>query len=338
MNGVITWKQVCVVSAVLGMVSILLSAGEIVVHSKSTLPSVAFEIRSGEDALSITTQLKNLGLVRAPLLFRTYVRYAGLERQFQAGSYLLPRTLSLQELAHALAKGAYRAPARTATMIEGWGIRELAAHLEQQGIATKEEVFAITKVTPALIQEFAFLTDLPQGATLEGYLFPDTYHLADQNIVPSLVRAMLKNFEIKVYQPFIFPITSPPPTFRDVLIMASIVEREVPLSSDRPIVAGLLWKRLKVGMPLQVDSTVNYVTGGKSRALNAQELKTDSRYNTYTHTGLPPGPIGNPGVSALQAALKPEESPYWYFLSKPDGATVFSKTLEEHIQAKKKYL
>jgi len=181
---------------------------------------------------------------------------------------------------------------------------------------------------------------LPKKATtLEGYLFPDTYRLYLDAKPEDLVEKMLENFQRKISNQNIqnnLQLTTY--NLHEVVTMASIVEAEVPHAEDRPVIAGIFWKRLEAGIPLQADSTVNYITGKRERAATLADTKIDSPYNTYLYPDLPPGPIGNPGLKALQAVLAPQESPYWYFLSKEDGTTVFSQTLEAHNLAKRKYL
>ena len=149
---------------------------------------------------------------------------------------------------------------------------------------------------------------------------------------------MLENFDSKLTQQMRADIKAQGKTIFDIVRMASIVEAEVPHEADRPMITGILWKRLDAGMALQVDSALNYVTAGKNRSLTAEELKIDSPYNTYKYRGLPPTPIGNPGLSALRAAIYPTHTAYWYFLSDKDGKTHFAKTLEEHNENKSKYL
>jgi UPF0755 protein len=222
------------------------------------------------------------------------------------------------------------------TIPEGWDRSDIGKYLEGKGIGALDQFLASTKKD--FVQNFAVLADKPQKASLEGYLFPDTYRLYKGATVDDVVLKMLANFSSKLTNEEQKAIKASGRSVFEIVTMASIVEKEVPHASDRPIVAGIFWKRLKEGMPLQADSTLNYVTGNKSASLSSEELKIDSPYNTYTNKGLPPTPIGNPGEVALRAAIYPKSSPYWYFLSAPDGSTIFSKTFEEHVAAKRKYL
>ena len=166
---------------------------------------------------------------------------------------------------------------------------------------------------------------LEKTAGLEGYLFPDTYLFLPGAETEQIIGTMRDNFQKKAGD-----------VGQDTVIMASLIEKEVPDSDDRKIVSGILWKRLEIGMPLQVDAVFPYITG-RQKVLS-DDLKIDSLYNTYFYKGLPPGPISNPGLDAIEAARNPKESPYLYYLSGRDGKTHFAKTFAEHLKNKEKYL
>jgi UPF0755 protein len=168
-------------------------------------------------------------------------------------------------------------------------------------------------------------------------LFPDTYYFPIDVSGKEVVDTMLKNFERKI-TPYLKEIEKSGKTLKEIIIMASLIEKEVKTKEEKELASGVLWKRLKVGMPLQVDATINYITGKNTTKILLEDLKIDSPYNTYKYKGLPPAPICNPGLESILAALYPKESDYWYYLSKPDGQTLFFKDYEEFIVAKKKYL
>ncbi len=161
----------------------------------------------------------------------------------------------------------------------------------------------------------------------EGYLFPDTYFFSGQENEVKVAQMMEENFQKKVKE--IKPAD---------LIIASILEREARILEDKKIIAGILWKRLKTGMPLQVDATLNYLNGKTSEDMTVEDLNVDSPYNTYLYTGLPPSPICNPGLDSISAALNPQDSPYWYYLSDKQGIIHFAETFDEHKINKAKYL
>ena len=149
---------------------------------------------------------------------------------------------------------------------------------------------------------------------------------------------MLDNFDKKVTSDIRREIERQKKTLFEIITMASLIEKEVRTEEDRSVVSGILWKRLSIGMALQVDATIVYITGKNTTRISSEETKINSPYNTYRRPGLPPGPIANPGLSAIHAAIYPKESPYLYYLSTPDGNTIFSRTLEEHNKAKSRYL
>jgi UPF0755 protein len=176
-----------------------------------------------------------------------------------------------------------------------------------------------------------------ENKALEGYLFPDTYYLPFGFLAEDLIKVMRENFENKI-APYKKDIEARGKTIHQILTLASLLEKEVKTKEDKELVAGILWKRLKFGMPLQVDATITYLTGKKTTKIGKEDLEIDSPYNTYKYKGLPPGPICNPGLESILAAIYPEESDYWYYLSTPEGKTIFSKTLKEHNVAKAQYL
>ena len=191
-------------------------------------------------------------------------------------------------------------------------------------------------------KDFYSLTSLldnkPEYVNFEGFLFPDTYFIP-QNISPKgVIELMIKNLDEKITVKMREDIKESGKTFFDIIIMASILENEAITFKDKKIVSGLLWKRLEEGMPLQVDATLQYFTGKNTFQLTLEDLDLDSPYNTYEYKGLPLGPITNPGIWSIKAAIYPEESPYWFYLSDKESIIHYSETFEEHKAKKFKYL
>lgn len=277
-----------------------------------------FTIESGQTVKQISRALAERGLIRDDYWFRVYVWQSRAESRFLAGRYNFPSQLSVIDMVDLFTKAAER-PVRRAQIIEGWSIRDTDSYLAAAGWYPAGEYVKAAR-----------------GA--EGYLFPDTYQIFTDAPVTDLVAKQKANFEAKVTADLRAEISRQDKKFSDVLIMASIIEAEVPHEADRPIVSDIFWSRLKAGVALQSDATLHYVIGGKNPSLTAAELKIDSPYNTYKYKGLPPTPIGNPGLSAIKAAIYPAKTDYFYFLSTPDGKTIFSRTLAEHNAAKAKYL
>jgi len=184
--------------------------------------------------------------------------------------------------------------------------------------------------------EFSFLGSVLDNVSLEGFLFPDTYEFSYRISDKEIVQKMLANFNKKITSDLREEIGRQKKTIFQIITMASLIEKEVKTKEDKEIVSGILWKRLKNKIPLQVDATLNYLT--EKDKVSLEETKIDSPYNTYKYLGLPVGPISNSGLESIKAAVYPKNSLYWYYLSAPDGKTIFSKTLEEHNIAKYKYL
>jgi len=313
------------------------------VYSPITLESKEqdFVIEKGQGVNEISENLKKAKLIKNKFIFETYVFLRNVEKNFQVGEYKLESNINMVQLAKILTLGIGAVNEREIKIIEGWTLKEIGEYLEKEKIVDKKEFLDKTS-DPAMLQAFKksykFLEDKPEKIGLEGYLFPDTYRIFKNAKPEDILKKMLDNFDRKLTLEMREDIKVKNRTIFEAISLASIVEREVPKDKDRKIVAGIFWKRLEAGIPLQADSTLNYFTGRKSRALSSEELKIDSFYNTYLYPGLPPTPISNPGLSSLRAAIYPEESPYWYFLSKEDGETIFSQTFKEHVEKKMKWV
>lgn len=287
-------------------------------------PSERIEILRGIGSGKIGALLEERGIIAHRYIFYYYLWRYGRSDRLQAGVYELSPAMSVAEIARKMMGGAVASDEVRVTIPEGYTSEEIGALLQKAGLAVD---------IGAQMQALGIH---------EGMLFPDTYFFKKEAAGRAVVARMHDNF-IRRTAPLQPLISQSGRAFSDILIMASLIEEEIPHSNDRPIIAGLLWKRLGAGMPLQVDATVIYAKGvrgghGRERMLTAADLGIDSRYNTYRNPGLPPYPIANPGLDAITAALAPQESEYWYYLSKPDGTTVFSRSLEEHNRAKSLYL
>jgi UPF0755 protein len=182
------------------------------------------------------------------------------------------------------------------------------------------------------------LDDKPDYRGLEGYLFPDTYRIFKGSSPSEVLEKMLDNFDSKLTEEMRLEIERQGKTIYEIVTMASIVEKEVRSEADMKIVAGIFWDRIKYGQPLQSCATLAYILGVNKKQYSLEDTKTDSLYNTYQNKGLPPGPIANPGLRALEATIYPEYTDYNYFLSSSDGETIYSVTYDEHLRNKAIYL
>lgn len=270
--------------------------------------TVIFLVKKGEGAKEISIDLKEQGLIRYGSFFKIYALVQGQAEKLKAGEYELSPGMNVPEIVNKLASG--DRIKKMITIIEGWTVKDIANYLE------------VEELDPSL----------------EGYLFPDTYEISPEDGIEEIVEKMLDNFDKKLTSELREEISSQGKTVHEIVIMASLFEKEVRTFEDKKIVAGILWKRLESNMPLQVDATIIYITGKKTTKILKEELRIDSPYNTYKYKGLPLGPISNPGLESILAAIYPQESQYLYYLSTPEGETIFSRTLKEHNTAKAKYL
>jgi UPF0755 protein len=293
-----------------------------------------FQIKKGEGAIKIAENLEKEGLIKSRLLFLLFTFLKNQTKNLKAGIYYLSPSMTIPEIMEKIVKG--EVASQKITIIEGWSKKEIGEYLEKLNLIKKEDFENAIKKDYS--QEFDFLKDKPRGADLEGYLFPDTYEIKLGESAEEIVKKMLKNFGDKLTPDLQKEIKKQNKKIFEILILASLLEKEVKTKEDKELVAGILWKRLENKMPLQVDATITYITGKKTTKISIEETQIDNPYNTYKYLGLPPGPICNPGLESILAAIYPKESDYWYYLSAPDGKTIFSKTLQEHNIAKAKYL
>ncbi len=304
---------------------------------------VYFVINSGDTVDAIAQNLFDSGLIISPLAFKIYVWRQGLDNKLQAGNYDLWPSLKLKDIADLIANGQAVSRERTIRLIEGWTIDDIDAYLAKEGITTAGDITAIAgnQVSdwPDALDRPAFIDELPPTATLEGYLFPDTYRIFSDSSAYDIIAKQLANFEDRIPDEWQEEMKRQGRSLPETITMASIIEKEVKGAKDMKIVAGILYERLRLGMRLEVDSTINYITGKNDAQAALTDLEINSPYNTYRNYGLPPGPISNPGLNAIEAAIYPEESEYLFYLNRQDtGETIFSKTYAEHIRNKQIYL
>jgi UPF0755 protein len=287
-------------------------------------------IERGMGVGEIAQTLEKKGLIWHRFLFELYVFLTGKAGQLQAGSYFLSSSLNLPQLVKKLTQG--EVAEIKITIPEGLKLKEIEKLLNAK---LHQPIDLASLKLKDFQEDFAFLKKAPSEATLEGFLFPDTYYFKIEP-VKKIAQKFLKNFEHKAIKKMGPEISEK--DFYSLLIMASLLEKEVKTLEDKKLVAGILWKRLKNQIPLQVDATITYITGKKTVKITLAETQIDHPYNTYKYLGLPPGPICNPGLESIIAAKYPKSSPHWYYLSTPEGRTIFSKTLSEHNLAKARYL
>ncbi|HZL26297.1 MAG TPA: endolytic transglycosylase MltG [Acidobacteriaceae bacterium] len=278
------------------------------------------DILSGTGTQNMAAQLQHTGIIRSRYAFDAMrLAHGG---PLKAGEYRFDHKASLIEIYQRIRKGDVYT--RMLVIPEGFNIFDIAQAVETAGLGSKASFLEAEKQNTALIAQWS-----PGASSLEGYLFPDTYRFSRHATPPLMLATMVKRFGQKTAELNMGPGTD----VSRAVIIASLVEKEVHIDAERPLVAGVFENRFAAGMPLQTDPSVAYASllnGTWTGVIHQSELHADSGYNTYVHPGLPPGPICNPGVSALKAALQPAKTDFLYFVADSSGATRFSKDITEH--------
>ena len=294
--------------------------GTLPVNNKNKTTKI-FVIQRGETVTEIAKNLEKEELIRNKIVFYLVVKQLGIESKIQAGDYRLSPVMNVYEIAKTLTKGTLDI---WITIVEG---------------LRKEEIAQI----------FSRELNIPESEFLkyaqEGYLFPDTYLIPKEASIGAVISILTKNFNKKYSQDLRNKAIRKGLTEKEVITLASLIEREAKFAEDRPKVAGVLLNRLELEMKLDIDATVQYVLGYQSeektwwkKSLTFEDLGVDSLYNTYKNKDLPPGPIANPGLAAIEAVLTPVQSNYLYYLSDKDGKMHYAETFEGHNENIRKYL
>lgn len=280
----------------------------------------------------VARRLKEKDIIRNDQVFVLYCRLNGYDGRLKAGTYALSPGAPMKEIVSILLEG--REGQIRVTIPEGYTLEQIANLLAEKKVVSRADFWAAAQMD----YPYAFLDGIPRSEKyLEGFLFPDTYFIPPTADAQSIIDMMLRRFdrEWTALEPLRAeaPLKDP----RQLVTVASMVEKETVYADERPLVAGVIYNRLQKGMPLQVDATVLYALGVHKAKISSRDLKVDSPYNTYLHRGLPPGPIGSPGASSLKAALRPARHNYYYYVYRGDGRHYFSQTYSEHLKAKARY-
>lgn len=288
-------------------------------------------IPQGMPARQIILLLEEEEIVASPTFFQALLKLEGAEQSLQAGSYLLnPGMTPLQIIEH-LRSG--RIQMERVVIPEGYEIKQIADVLADRGLADRERFIELASDARLVFGENVPL-DLPIPS-LEGYLYPDTYYVHEEQTEQELINQMVQRF-IAVTNAEIVPLLEENGfSLHEVTTLASIVEREIMVDHERAIVASVYLNRLAINMPLQADPTVRYVTPENRPQVLYRDLEIDSPYNTYRNQGLPPGPIASPGLASMLAVLNPAETDYFFFVSRRDGTHEFTETYNDHLRARR---
>lgn len=288
-----------------------------------------FTVEKGWTLTRIASELEKAGYIRSAKDFVTYGKLKKTGEKLQAGNYLLSPSMSAEEVMNELVKG--QVIVKTFTIPEGYHLRQICKTLVAEGISTEEDFWDAVKNGQF---NYEFLEGLPKDEKrLEGYLFPDTYTIAEGTPVVKVLDRMLKRFSV-IYEGL--PENTSGLSMAELVALASIVENEAKIDEERPVIASVFLNRLRDGMRLESCATIQYHFEEKKSRLLYSDLEIDSPYNTYRHEGLPPGPICSPGKASLEAVSQPAKTDYYFFVAKEDGSGghIFSQNLSEHNKAK----
>lgn len=316
-------------------IRLLLQADQLRLPQDPIGAPISFNVSLGESTYAISERLEDQGLIPNARALRDYLVYAGIDTTLQAGEYTLTPRMTPIEIAHNLQDAT---PLEvTFRILPGWRMEEIAESLPTSGLSISPESFLASAHTPSW--KSALQDQLPPNATLEGFLYPDSYRLSRQISTEAFIATVLENFQAKVDPEIIQGFKDQGLDLHQAVTLASIVQREAVVEDEMPLIASVFYNRLAAGMKLDSDPTVQYALGYNAtqgvwwtNPLSLADLEIDSPYNTYRYPGLPPSPIANPGLNALQAVAFPAQTPYYYFRAACDGSGrhSFAETFEEH--------
>lgn len=297
---------------------------------------ILFEIKKGEGNSQIATDLVQKKIISGKLYFYYYLYASHLTNKIMPGIYMLSGNLTIGEIVQVITNP--EAQTVKITFPEGLTSKEMADILKRNNFDGVGFLQIVNNIPDNFRTRYAFLAN-PEVKNLEGYLFPDTYFFKKEATAENIVKKMLDDFESRLNEQILIDVKKQNKTLRDIITMASIIEREVPDANDMKIVAGVFWNRIAGGMPLQSDATLSFILDDKTDSHSVEQTKINSPYNTYINKGLPPGPIDNPGMNAILATVYSQKTDYAYFLTSGTGANkkvYYAKTFQEHLDNKKK--
>ena len=304
------------------IVAILVFYSALLSTTKNFPLNTIYDLKSGETLNSVSNDLQDKGIIRSQFWFKTFVYLLTFfNGKIIEGNYTLGEKQNLITIAWRISHGDLEMVPVRVTIPEGLNSMEIANILSTKIPSFDKNIFI----------------DLVKKENLEGYIFPDTYLFLPDVKETDIIKIMNDNFNLKI-KSLDKEIKIFGKKTDDIIKMASIIEGEARTSESRRIIAGILWHRISIGMPLQVDSSFKYINGKTTSTLSLLDLKLDSPYNSYTNKGLPPTPISNPGIGAITDTINPTKTSYLYFLSDDDGVMHYAVTLEEHVKNKEKYL
>ncbi|MGI6556641.1 MAG: endolytic transglycosylase MltG [Pseudoramibacter sp.] len=342
-------RKVFITIIVIALCAVGLCAGWRIYYNSQLEPvssskkKIIVEIPEGSNIDDIAKILYDSGLIKNRMVFQSYAgRHSRGIKQIKAANYRFTPSMSSVDIFNAMLNGKDYDGAVAITIPEGKNIKEIGAILESRHICSSADFINETKKVSEYKKNYSILSSYPDNADgrtpMEGYLFADTYQFTSNSSAATVVSKMLANTQSKFSDAMLKKISDNHQTVDQILTMASLIEMESKLDSDKPKIASVFYNRLAKNMKLQSDATVNYALGEKKTNITNSDLKVDSPYNTYANTGMPIGPICSPSLKSIKAAISPAKTDYLYFVSDSSGKTYYANNLQDHQANVDKYL
>lgn len=305
-------------------------------YNKNNKDDIVVDIPTGSTLSQVTDILKENKLIKNKILFKLYVRVSNNTSKLKSGKYLFNQTYSNKDIVQDLSEGKVYNDGIKITVPEGSTSFEIVDILVKNKLGDKNIYEKLINNPKEFKDNFKFLDD-EKVISLEGFLYPSTYYFNENKTEKEILNHMLETFESKYTEKLQKRQKELKKSLYEVINLASIVEKEAVLDEDRPIIASAFYNRIKIGMPLQSDATIQYIFKERKKSITYNDLKIDSPYNTYKVQGLPPTPIASPGIKSIEAVLYPANTEYLYFVATIEGGNTYSKTYEEHVKNVEQY-
>ena len=323
-------KLLTIIAGILVLAAIVLGIAINANNNKNlaTGENIILTVAPGMTNADIATLLQNKKMINYPAFFRLQSKFARMERSLQAGEYEIVSGMSNWEIIDLFSKGQVRH--KTLTIPEGYTIEQIAKKIEESGLGSSEEFKKAAK-------DYAPYSYMQTDSNYvifkaEGFVYPSTYYLSPGSSEKEILAIMVKEFDTQLTEDMRQKAKDKNMSIRDLVNLASLVEKEAVFPEERPVIAGVFLKRLQIKMPLQSDTTIQYILGVQKKEISIADTKIDSPYNTYLYAELPPGPIASPSISTINAVLEPKQTNFLYFVADLEGHHHFTETYQEHLK------
>lgn len=323
-------KLLTIIAGILILAAIVLGVAINANNNKNlaTGENIIITVEPGMTNADIATLLQNKKMINSPVFFRLQSKFARMERSLQAGEYEIVSGMSNWEIIDLFSKGQVRH--KTLTIPEGYTIEQIAKKIEESGLGSAEEFKKAAKdYAPYSYMETSNNNVIFKA---EGFAYPSTYYLSPGSAEKEILAIMVKEFDTQLTEDIRQKAKDKNMSIRDLVNLASLVEKEAVFPEERPVIAGVFLKRLQIQMPLQSDTTIQYILGVQKKEISIADTKIDSPYNTYLYAELPPGPIASPSISTINAVLDPKPTNYLYFVADLEGHHHFTETYQDHLK------